>query len=256
MIKKLEDAKRSEPLFLGWEEPIIWACLEKIMGDIYVLDDRNPLSAIATLGDFYFFAGYPDEKLIRNFQQEGWLEDFAILVPQNRQWEELIEGRLQGRVKKCFRYSTKKEPNIFNVEYLKSAVGHLEQGYELKKIDSALYNQCLESEWSKDLVNQYSSYEKYERLGMGFAVIHNGDVVCGASSYATFKKGIEVQIDTKKEYRRKGLAYACGAKLLLECLDKGWYPSWDAQNRNSLALAEKLGYQYNDTYTVLEYRKE
>ena len=85
MIKKLEDAKRSEPLFLGWEEPIIWACLEKIMGDIYVLDDRNPLSAIATLGDFYFFAGYPDEKLIRNVQQEGWLEDFAILVPQNRQ---------------------------------------------------------------------------------------------------------------------------------------------------------------------------
>lgn len=256
MIKKLEDTKKAELLFLGWEEAIIWACLEKIMGDIYVLNEKKPLSAIAALGDFYFFAGYPDENLLGNVQQEGILGEFAILVPQNRKWEEMIEGKLQGRVKKCIRYAIKKEPGIFNVEHLKMAVEHLEQGYELKEMNRDLYNQCLKREWSKDLVSQYSSYEKYENLGMGFAIIQNREVICGASSYATFKKGIEVQIDTKKEYRRKGLAYACGAKLILECLDRGWYPSWDAQNKNSLALAQKLGYHYDSTYTVLEYRKE
>ena len=50
----------------------------------------------------------------------------------------------------------------------------------------------------------------------------------------------------------KGLAYAAGAKLILECLERGLYPSWDAQNKWSAALAKKLGYRYSHTYTVYE----
>ena len=129
MIKKLEDTKKAKPLFQGWEEAILWACMDKTMGDIYVLDEKNPISAMAALGDFYFFAGHPDETFIRDVCQEDKLGDFAILVPQNRQWEEQIKGGLQGRVKKCLRYAIKKEPNIFNVEHLKMAMEHLEQGY-------------------------------------------------------------------------------------------------------------------------------
>ena len=35
----------------------------------------------------------------------------------------------------------------------------------------------------------------------------------------------------------------CGAALILECLERGLYPSWDAHDTVSLALAEQLGYQ-------------
>ena len=65
-------------------------------------------------------------------------------------------------------------------------------------------------------------------------------------------QGIEIEIDTREDYRRQGLAYVCGARLILECLDRGLYPSWDAQNKASVALAEKLGYHYSHTYTVYE----
>lgn len=44
----------------------------------------------------------------------------------------------------------------------------------------------------------------------------------------------------------------CGAKLILECLKRDLYPSWDAQNKSSVALAEKLGYHYSHTYTAIE----
>ncbi len=47
-----------------------------------------------------------------------------------------------------------------------------------------------------------------------------------------------------------GLAYACGARLILECLARGIYPSWDAHNLESAALAEKLGYHYDRPYTA------
>ena len=78
--------------------------------------------------------------------------------------------------------------------------------------------------------------------------------MAGASSYSRYKDGIEIQIDTREEHRRRGLAFACGAKLILECLERNLYPSWDAQNMWSAGLAEKLGYRYSHTYTAYEIR--
>lgn len=83
-------------------------------------------------------------------------------------------------------------------------------------------------------------------------ILCNEEIVAGASSYSSYKEGIEIEVDTKEEYRRKGLATVCSARLILECLDKGLYPSWDAQNKWSVALAEKLGYHYSHTYTAYE----
>lgn len=80
----------------------------------------------------------------------------------------------------------------------------------------------------------------------------DGLIVSGASSYSAYRGGIEIEIDTKEEYRRRGLALACGAKLILECLDRGLYPSWDAHNRCSAALAEKLGYRLDYAYDAYE----
>ena len=65
----------------------------------------------------------------------------------------------------------------------------------------------------------------------------------------------EIQIDTKEEYRRKGLALICGAKLIIECLNKELYPSWDAQNMESVKLSEKLGYHFDKEYTAYEISK-
>ena len=78
-------------------------------------------------------------------------------------------------------------------------------------------------------------------------ILRDGVPVSGASSYSSYRDGIEIQIDTKREYRRKGLASISGAALILECLERGLYPSWDAQNKESVILAKKLGYHYDRT---------
>ena len=56
----------------------------------------------------------------------------------------------------------------------------------------------------------------------------------------------------REDCRRRGFAYICGAKLILECLKRGLYPSWDAQNKWSVALAEKLGYHFDHAYQAFE----
>ena len=83
-----------------------------------------------------------------------------------------------------------------------------------------------------------------------------GEVLAGASSYSSYPGGIEIEIDTRKDQRRQGLARACGARLMLECLERGLYPSWDAANKISVHLAETLGYRFREEYIVYQWEKE
>jgi GNAT superfamily N-acetyltransferase len=110
----------------------------------------------------------------------------------------------------------------------------------------------MQNNWSEDLCSQFKNYQEYSEKGLGVVALHNGDLVSGASSYTVYRDGIEIEIDTRVDYRRKGLAFACGAKLILECINRNLYPSWDAQNKWSVALAEKLGYHFDKEYEVYE----
>ncbi len=240
-----QEAARVEHLFHGWEETMIYACLQGVMGSLYAPDVEQPLSAAAQINDFCFLAGQPIGELVEyNYGRD------LILTPQNAQWEKMIESVLGDRAVRQIRYAIKKEPDCFDTAKLKALARSLPAQYVLKQIDRELYGQCLAFGWSYDLVSPYPTYEEFERLGLGYVVTENAKVVAGASSYARYRDGIEIQIDTKLAYRRRGLATAAGAALILECLRRGWYPSWDAQNKASVALAKKLGYSFSHEYPV------
>ena len=75
------------------------------------------------------------------------------------------------------------------------------------------------------------------------AALSGGELVGGASSYTCYSGGYELQVETREDMRRRGVALACCARLILTCLDRGLYPSWDAANLESVALARRLGYR-------------
>ena len=89
-------------------------------------------------------------------------------------------------------------------------------------------------------------------LGAGYAALQGNALVCGASSYADWPGGVEIEIDTHPAHRRRGLARACAAALMLDCLSRGLYPSWDAANPVSAHLAQTLGYIAAGAYPVYE----
>lgn len=251
MVYNLRDTEKVSRMFDDWDETLIWSCLQGIMGNIYVTDKKHPASAMAVLGDFTFFAGEPDAELV-SYKPEWRRQEFMIMVPQNEDWAHLIEQQYGEKAKAVARYAIKKEPGIFDREKLKQMTAALPEDYELCMIDSRLYEKCREEKWCRDFVSQFADYEKYKELGLGVVILHNGAVVAGASSYSRYREGIEIEIDTREEYRRKGLATICGAKLILECLERSLYPGWDAQNKWSLALAEKLGYHFSHEYKAYE----
>ena len=253
MVYRLTNTETVLPLLGGWEETLILSCLQGVMGAIYANDLRVPTAAMAILGDFAFLAGEPSADLAA-FKPERCTQDFIIMVPQNEAWEKTITGYYGSRAKVVSRYATKKEPNVFDRVKLERIVSELPKDYRICPIDETIYNRCKSEKWSRDLVSQFPTYREYSKLGLGFVIQKNRVIVSGASSYSRYREGIEIEIDTKEAYRRKGLAYVCGAKLILECRRRNLYPSWDAQNKGSLALAEKLGYTYSHTYPAVEIR--
>lgn len=251
MVFKIEQTGEAEPIFDGWDETMIWSCLQNVMGCIYGDSLKHPVSAAAVLGDFCFLGGKPKAEIVLyGVEQSG--RDFMILVPQNNEWGNLIERCFGNREKKVVRYAFQKKADIFDRTQLQRAIDLLPNEYTLKMIDEELFWQCKETDWCRDFTAQYENYEMYRKYGLGTVILKNGEIVSGASSYSAYLGGIEIEVDTRKDFRRKGLAFACSAKLILECLNRNWYPSWDAQNMWSAALAVKLGFQFESEYTAYE----
>ena len=245
MVYELNDTYKAESIFEGWQETLIYSCLQKVMGKVYVTDPENPVSASAIVGCFAFFAGVPDLELVKN-KPPG----FVIMIPQNSKWEELIET-VYTDAKKVTRYAIKKNTR-FDIGTLKKNLQLLPDGYELKQIDDRIYDMCLESPVTADFVSAFESKEKYLNEGRGVVILKDGRIVSGASSFTRYKEGIEIEVDTVEEERRKNLAVIVCSALILRCLDEGLYPSWDAQNMGSVHLAEKLGYEFDHEYAAYE----
>ncbi len=290
-IYKPKNPREAEPLFAGWGETMIDSCLQGIMGEIYVVGDGSaaPRSAKAVLGDFCFLAGEPNEDLAVH-KPEGCGKNFWIMVPRDSfddssreplglqkfrdsaggitiprerkeicgedssgmTWENAIRRAYGNSVRRVTRYAIKKEPGVWDPDRLRRAAAGLSPEYSLDLIDGELYRKCLENSWSRDLVAQYGSYERFREWGLGAVILKGEELVAGASSYSSYRGGIEVEIDTREDQRRRGLAYVCGARLILECCSRGLYPSWDAHNLWSVALAEKLGYHFDHSYAAYE----
>lgn len=257
MICELKNGRIAAPMFEGWQETLIWSCLQGVMGHLYGDDRDNPRSAMAMLGDFCFLAGRPCRELLA-FRPQWCRQDFMILVPRDKGWAELIQEYYGQGAKRVTRYAMKKEPEAFEEGKLQEMARRLPPGYTLELMDERSYELCRGEDWSRDLVSQFADYSAYRERGLGVVAQKEGVPVAGASSYGAYQGGIEIEIDTRPDQRRRGLASACGARLILECRQRGLYPSWDAQNLWSVRLAEKLGYHFAyeyDAYEVTEYAR-
>lgn len=235
------DIKRAAALFDGWEETMVWSGLQGVMGTVEV--NRDGSAGLICNQDFSFLAGKPDMALLK--KAAG-----PILVPRSEDWHPLIEAYFGPRAVRETRYSIKKEPDVFDRSRLEGFAAGLPEGYELRLIDEAMAPVLLAEDWSKDFCSAFDSPADFCRRGVGVAALYGGVPVAGAGSYIIYNGGIEVEIDTRQDHRRRGLASACGARLILECLDRGLYPSWDAIDLRSVALAEKLGYHRGAPYPV------
>ncbi len=233
---------------------MIWSVLQECMGAAWADCAEAPKAALLWIGDFLFLGGdwqSPAARELASFLPEGFSAEEAILVPQNHHWQSLLEQVHEGRGSLEYRYAIGKEPDVFDRAKLERFRDGLPQGFALKAIDQELYQLIRQTPWARDFCGQFPRWEDFAAHGHGFVALHGTKLAAGASTYSWYHGGIEIEIDTKQEYRRRGLALCCASALILHCLERGLYPSWDAANKASLALAEKLGYRFRHAYPCL-----
>jgi len=251
MVRILTEKTLARELFAGWEDTMVCSCLQGVMGELYVTDATAPRSAMALAAGFAFLAGEPEIAYLEWIGEHCPLE-WMLLIPQNEDWSRVIRHRFGERAHRFLRYATVKDPATFDREKLRRMATPVPEGCELLAIDRQLFHLCRKENWSRDLVDNYSDYESFSRLGLGYVLIRQGELLAGASSYFSYQGGIEIEIDTREDMRRRGYARLCGARLILSALERGLYPSWDAHSLASLSLAEQLGYRLSHSYPAFE----
>ena len=241
-LLKKEEYYKTEKLFGDWPFPN-WPSVMNQKVKIYVDNLERPQSAVGFLGRWAYCAGKPNKSLITRKERE-WFG----LFPQNKEWEKLIE-KCFPEAEKDTRYAINHDAN-FDKEKLQALVDALPEGYELRFIDSKVYDLIKKSDDDDvlELIDWFENKKKFIELDLGYAVLKDGKVVGGASTAYRFPKGIDIEVDISKKHRRKGLASAVSSKLILYCLSKGIKPTWDAANMKSVHLSQKLGYTFSHKY--------
>lgn len=248
MIYKMDKALRKKliPIFEGMNDTIILSCLQGHMGEVYVDNIDTPTAAVLIVGSFVIVSGDINsggsDELLLNIPQ------YSLVVTNTEEWKNKIEKVYDGRYEKFNRYSFIKDAKYLDYNYIKSLISKLPAEYELRKIDEEITKTEFFIKHSDDFTEQFESTDDFLKRGFGYCILHGEKAVCCATSYSIYDGGIEIEIDTDREYRRKGLATVASAALIIDCLDKGVYPSWDAANLTSIALAQKLGYVMDKAY--------
>lgn len=249
-------------LFAGWEETLIWSALQGVMGQLFVDSLVCPQTAMIIVADFTFFAGRPRRDWVEK-RPGGFTVSFSIFVARQEEWNHLFEVVFGKRAKRVSRYAFYKDTR-FDVNYLESIVQSflvkhtdtdslgISSPYVLLPIGRTEYLDLKQNVWSCDLVSQFPNSKIYEASGLGYVIYHEKEPVAGCSSYTVYRGGLEIEVDTRKDFRRCGLAKVCCASLILRCIELGLYPSWDAQNPVSAKLAKSLGYKLSGEYIAYE----
>lgn len=252
MLELLKEERKCLEKFLQDKiEVPLWSCIEGKMGRAWVDKKENPEIAIVVVADFCYLLGRPTSNKVE-YKIEELLEKCKekVIITDDSSWVSIIESLYPNHLKRFNRYSIKNELGVFRKSILNSYIDAIGSEFNINKIDESLYFKVIEDDFMADCCSNYSSLEDFLKNGIGYAVVHNGEIISAASSYSYCDGNIEVTIGTKGEYRRKGLALAVASRLILDCMEQNIYPRWDAANLESVSLAEKLGYHFDNEYEV------
>ncbi len=122
----------------------------------------------------------------------------------------------------------------------------------IKPITDELVVELQKEAWSKDIVANTMAPPLPLHPGFGFVAMLGKKIIGGIGCYTMYGKGIEIQVDTHADYRRRGIALALSRRMIAECGKRNLECHWDAMNQVSAKLAEKIGFRRSREYKCIQ----
>jgi RimJ/RimL family protein N-acetyltransferase len=221
---------------------VVAAVIDGGMGRVFADARAEPRVALAVL-DFHLLAGDPLHAnaplLFRQFQPGN------MVVAPTRAWQQLVAANYSNAFTVYHREAFQAEQ--FDLDRLSGFRQALPGGFELRQVRPEEVAQFA-TDLDRALIYNYRSHEEFITRGVGMGILHQGRFVSGACSAAIGGGKFEIEIQTRAEFRRRGLARAVAAALILYGLEHGLEACWDAANEPSSGLARQLGFHPTGKY--------
>ena len=227
-------------------EPLLQAGMDGIMGESW----ENEQGAVVATGFFTYLLGEPTpghelDLILREACPFG-------IVPKSDAWRSYLQKIGAGSYTR-FKMTPPEQPDMQRLAALASS---LPAGITLRPIDRSLHSRGLVTDADLNIGHAFQRFDDFLERGFGFAALDGDKTAALVSSYLVYNGEAEVDISTNPDYRRKGLATALCALFLLACAERHLAPSWDAQNPESVGLAEKLGFTLDHSYEIFTLPRE
>jgi hypothetical protein len=222
----------------------IECAVEGQLGRVFVDDPGQPTAYCLRVGPFGYFAGDASSAAARELLAS--FPAYHLLMPSPAEWLELAQEIFGEHLLSLPRYS-------FSTAQLSTEhLSHLLAGARFRDrvvpINLELATQAAGQPDSFLDLSDFDSAADFVERGLGYAVLDGDTMVGVAYSSLVCSQGIEVSVYVEERHRQRRMATALCSRLLLDCLAYGLRPNWDAANRESVRLAEKLGYLFRETY--------
>lgn len=177
------------------------SCIEGKMGRAWVDKESSPTIAAVVAADFCFLLGCITEE--HALEEANFLEKCKgkLVVIEDNSWISLIERHYPNNLIKMKRYSMKCDFNEYHKKALKKFVKTIEPEYVIEKIGEFHYFKILEDKFMADCCSNFASLNDFLKHGIGYAVVHNGEIISAASFYSYCEGKIDITIGTKEEFR-------------------------------------------------------
>jgi hypothetical protein len=221
---------------------VVAAVIEGGMGRVFADAREEPCVALAAL-DFHLLAGDPlhaNAPLVFRQLQPG-----NVVAAPTPAWRQLVAVTNPDALIVYRREAFQAEQ--FDIDRLRGFSHALPVGFELRQVRLEEVTQFA-TDLDRALIYNFRSPEEFITRGVGMGILHQGRFVSGASSAAVGGGKFEIEIQTHREFRRRGLARAVAAALILYGLEHGIEACWDAANESSSAPARQLGFHSTGKY--------
>ena len=185
--------------------------------------------------------------LDKSRNQHEWMQAFP------NQWEGVLNDLYSGYLINSQDNADNRETGIIELNtrvlfkfnrsrYLKTKTKVLPDHCHVVFTNERIFNEMTGAVIPK---NFWDSYNDFFKTGAGFTVLHNQEIASTAFSAYVIDNMLEIGIESVAQFRGRGFAQVACSALIDFCIENNYEPVWSCrlENRSSLILAEKLGFE-------------
>lgn len=246
---KSNEFNKISPLIKSQNELSVFSVINGVIpGEIFVNNIDDPTVTLIKTCECNFIAGSPNDQIF-NSEISLQLDFWDQLTPDSNEWIDIIPTIH----KNPFVRKYQRRHYVLSINDFSECNMTLPDGFVIEKvnIDLLKQNQYENSDKILEWLENWGDAATFQKHGTGY-FIHNDKVIVSSSlSDCSFGNKIAIGIHTDERYRKSGFGKAVASATVKDCFAKGYETiDWlcTDYNKGSSAVAEKLGFKYNNAY--------